>query len=88
MKTGARKRPRGSKVSHKRTTRVAIDFPIKEHRRLKALAALEGLSLQEYIRRRVDAGAQAGLISDEEFGPLMEKIIEENDEILRRLADK
>jgi hypothetical protein len=34
----------------KRTTRVTVDFPEAEHRKLKAMATLEGVTLQDYIR--------------------------------------
>ena len=34
----------------KKTTRVTVDFPVAQHRKLKSLAALEGVTLQEYIR--------------------------------------
>ena len=33
----------------KERTRVTVDFPLEEHRRLKAVAALIGLSMQAYI---------------------------------------
>lgn len=33
----------------KERTRVTVDFPTEEHRRLKAVAALMGISMQEYI---------------------------------------
>lgn len=31
------------------TTRVTVDFPHEEHRRLKAVAALMGVSIKDYI---------------------------------------
>lgn len=33
----------------KARTRVAVDFPIADHRRLKAVSALMDLSMQDYI---------------------------------------
>ena len=33
----------------KEKTRVTVDFPLSEHRRLKAVSALMGISMQEYI---------------------------------------
>jgi antitoxin component of RelBE/YafQ-DinJ toxin-antitoxin module len=30
-------------------TRVTVDFPYKDHRRLKAVTALMGISMQDYI---------------------------------------
>ncbi|MES2274230.1 MAG: hypothetical protein V4487_08580 [Chlamydiota bacterium] len=38
-----------NKKAKKLTTRVTIDFPIDEHRRLKALVAMEGMTLQGFI---------------------------------------
>jgi antitoxin component of RelBE/YafQ-DinJ toxin-antitoxin module len=31
------------------TTRVTVDFPHEEHKRLKAVAALMGMSIKDYI---------------------------------------
>jgi antitoxin component of RelBE/YafQ-DinJ toxin-antitoxin module len=31
------------------TTRVTVDFPNEEHKRLKAVAALMGMSIKDYI---------------------------------------
>ena len=31
------------------TTRVTVDFPQEEHKRLKAVAALMGMSIKDYI---------------------------------------
>lgn len=33
----------------KDTTRVTVDFPQEEHKRLKAVAALMGVSIKDYI---------------------------------------
>lgn len=33
----------------KERTRVTVDFPLAEHRHLKAVSALMGVSMQEYI---------------------------------------
>ncbi len=52
------------------------------------MAALEGVSLQDYIRSRVLTGSKEMNISDVEITPLVEKIIEENKEALKRLANK
>lgn len=35
--------------THHDTTRMTIDFPKKEHRKLKALAALTGVSLRQLV---------------------------------------
>lgn len=40
------------------TTRLTIDFPKKEHRKLKALAAIMGISLKELILGFVHDGLE------------------------------
>lgn len=70
----------------KSTTRVTVDFPKSVHRSLKARAALAGISLQQYIRNRVLL--EEGTISDEDLKPIVNKIIDENEDILRSLADQ
>ena len=32
-----------------RTTRMSIDVPLKDHRRIKVLAAAEGVSIREFV---------------------------------------
>lgn len=92
---GKLKKPLRSKkknISSKKTTRVTIDFPEKKHKRIKALAALEGVSLQEFIRSCVDEKTEAQLdekyLDDHEFKKMLKKISEEDEDILRRLADQ
>ena len=81
-----RQAKRPVKTRRKNTTRVTVDFPKDQHRRLKAKAALEAVSLQEYIRSRISIEEEG--ISDSELNPIVKKIIEENSDILKRLADK
>lgn len=49
-KVKPRKRPKFPR----RTTRVTVDMPSEKHKRLKALAALKGETLQEFILTCVD----------------------------------
>lgn len=86
MKTKSRRRVVSK--TKKRTTRVTVDFPISQHRKLKASAALEGVTLQEYIRSRVIEEPQVEDISDSELQPILKKIIKKNRGALKRLADK
>ena len=72
----------------KKTTRVTVDFPTAEHRKLKALAALEGVTLQDYIRSRTSIKIEDSNISDNDLKTVVKKIIKENEDILKRLADK
>ena len=74
--------------SRKKTTRVTVDFPEDEHRRLKAMASLEGVTLQEYIRTNIMGKVEATDISDPKFKKLMGKILDENEDVLKRLADQ
>jgi hypothetical protein len=85
-KTKVRKTPKIK--SQKKTTRVTVDFPVDQHRRLKAKAALEGVTLQEYIRSHVLEGEKIEIDSEARFNSLMKKILEEDEAILKRLADK
>jgi macrodomain Ter protein organizer (MatP/YcbG family) len=50
QRTKARKRLK----SPKKTTRVTVDMPFEKHKRLKAVAALKGETLQEFILTCVD----------------------------------
>ena len=86
METKRRKTPISK--TPKKTTRVTVDFPIAQHRKLKAQAALEGVTLQEYIRSRVVTMPKDTDISDTELNPIIEKIIEDNKDVLKRLANK
>lgn len=89
MKTKTQKRSiRRVHSRPKKTTRVTVDFPEKEHRKLKALASLAGMSLQEYIRSHIMEKVNVTKIPDAKFKKLMEQILEEDEDVLRRLADR
>ena len=38
-----------AKNTAKKTTRMSIDIPVKDHTRIKVLAAAEGVSLKEFV---------------------------------------
>jgi hypothetical protein len=93
MKTKSQKRSsikrKGRKSSvRQKTTRVTVDFPQHEHRRLKALASLEGVTMQEYIRTHIMDKVNATDIPDGKFKKLMGKILDENEDVLTRLSKK
>ena len=88
MKTKNHKRVVTQKKAKRKTTRVTVDFPVAQHKRLKAMAALEGTTLQDYIRTRVTTELEESNILDSELKPIVKKIIEENRAALKRLADK
>lgn len=53
-KVKTKKRPK----SPRKTTRVTVDIPSEKHKRLKAVAALKGETLQEFILSCVDEKMQ------------------------------
>jgi hypothetical protein len=56
-------------------SRISIDIPTEEHKRLKALAALEGQSIEEFVLQRTLASTRD---SDEEQAVLaLEAILNE-----------
>ncbi len=75
-------------VSKKKTTRVTVDFPVTQHRKLKAIAALEGVTIQDYIRSRIATDIEESLISDNDLKPVVKRIVKENEDILKRLSNK
>lgn len=88
MRTKTRRRVRIRKEPTRRKTRVTVDFPRGEHRKLKAMAALEGVTLQAYIRARVKTNFEKKVISKNKFKFLKKKIIQEHEDILERLANE
>ena len=86
MKT--KKHRRINLKSKKKTTRVTVDFPETQHRKLKATAALEGVTLQDYIRSRAIKDLDDINNSNSDLKPIIKKIIKKNKKALKRLADK
>ena len=86
MKT--KKHRRMNLKSKKKTTRVTVDFPETQHRKLKATAALEGVTLQDYIRSRAIKDLDDINNSNSNLKPIIKKIIKKNKKVLKRLADK
>lgn len=72
----------------KKTTRVTVDFPVAQHRKLKAIAALQGVSLQEYIRHKVIEDADSETCSDVEVSAIVDDILKEHSDVLERLSKK
>ena len=60
----------------KTKTRVTVDFPIDEHRRLKAVSAILGISMQEYIITCVEENLYSKNIPNQETL----KVFKETDE--------
>lgn len=82
------------KQHHKKedTVRLTIDFPSQQHAYLKMLAAQKGISMRQYVieslSKNVEQEAKHIDLSENKFKKALKKIIKENHEVLRRLADK
>ena len=83
-----RRTKRSAVKAVKKTTRVTVDFPVAQHRKLKAIAALQGVSLQEYIRHKVIEEADSENCSDAEVSAIVNDIINEHSDVLERLSKK
>lgn len=72
----------------RKTARVSVNVSVTQHRKLKKIAALKGVSLQEYIRSKILTDSQEEGALDHEVESIAKGIIEENMDALKRLADK
>lgn len=75
------------------TIRLTIDFPAEQHAYLKMLAAKKGVSMRKYVIEAIcenveKEGAKHIDLSENKFKKSLGKVISENDDVLRRLADK
>lgn len=75
------------------TVRLTIDFPAEQHAYLKMLAAKKGISMRQYVIESVCENVENDEakyidLSENKFKKAMGKVISENDDVLRRLADK
>lgn len=77
---------------HQDNIRLTIDIPAEQHAYLKMLAARRGISMREYVLESLSKRAESeenGIdLSKNKFKKLLNQVIEENDDVLRRLADK
>ena len=77
------------------TVRITIDLPTKEHRQLKAIVALLGLSIQEYVRACVEEKMFSKNIPNEETRRVLKEIesgknitvCKSVDELLKKLEE-
>lgn len=76
------------KDSQKETVRLTIDFPRDQHTYLKMLAAKKGVSMRQYVIDSLKDTAEDVSLSENKFKNALTKVIRENDDVLRRLADK
>jgi hypothetical protein len=76
------------KDHHKDTVRLTIDFPKELHSYLKMLAAKKGISMRQHVIESLSEKNEDVDLGENKFKSALTKIIRENDDILRRLADK
>lgn len=75
------------------TVRLTIDFPAEQHAYLKMLAAKNGMSMRQYVIESLCNSAEMEKakhidLSMNKFKKIIDKVVEENDDVLRRLAGK
>jgi uncharacterized protein (DUF1778 family) len=75
------------------TVRLTIDFPAEQHAYLKMLAAKRGVSMRQYVIESLCENIEKQEakhidLSENKFKKALNKVISENDDALRRLADK
>ncbi len=73
--------------------RLTIDFPAEQHAYLKMLAAKKGISMREYVieslcKNAEIEGVKRTNLSENKFKKILKSVADENDDVLRRLADK
>lgn len=76
-----------------KTIRLTIDFPAEQHAYLKMLAAKKGISMRKYVIESLcekveKQEAKHINLSENKFKKALVKVISENDDVLKRLADK
>ena len=78
---------------HSKTVRLTIDFPVEQHAYLKMIAAKKGVSMREYVIESLSKNVEMEQIkhadlNENKFKKILKKVADENDDVLRRLADK
>jgi uncharacterized protein (DUF1778 family) len=81
------------KRRHADTVRLTIDFPAEQHAYLKMLAAKKGMSMRQYVIESLCNSAEVEEVkhtdlSKNKFKKLLKEVVDENEDVLRRLADK
>ncbi len=75
------------------TVRLTIDFPAEQHAYLKMLAAKKGVSMRQYVLESLcetfeKQEARYMNLGENKFRRVLNAVISEDDDLLRRLADK
>lgn len=77
---------------HQEIVRFTLDIPAEQHAYLKMLAAQKGISMREYVleslSKNVESESENIDLRQNKFKKILNDVIEENDDVLRRLADK
>jgi len=83
------------KQRHKKEdiVRLTIDFPAEQHAYLKMLAAKKGVSMRKYVIEALCENVEKQEakyinLNENKFRKALDKVISENDDVLKRLADK
>jgi len=82
---------RGNNMSTKsELSRITIDIPKEDHKRLKALAALEGKSMRELIMESIEeriSGSVSFAESDDQLKRAVEEVLKKYAPALKKLAN-
>ena len=78
---------------HEKTVRLTIDFPAEQHAYLKMIAAKKGISMREYVIESLSKNAEIEEVkhmdlNENKFKKILKTVADENDDVLKRLADK
>ena len=78
---------------HKGTVRLTIDFPVHQHKYIKTLALIEGVSLKQFVIEHLPnletkSKKKHKYASDEEFDVLLREFLIEKAPMLKRLSKK
>ena len=71
-------------------SRITIDIPKEDHKRLKALAALEGKSMRELIMESIEeriSGSVSFAESDDQLKRAVEEVLKKYAPALKKLAN-
>lgn len=77
---------------HSDIVRFTLDIPAEQHAYLKMLAAKKGISMREYVLESLSKSVESEVenvdLRENKFKKILKNVIAENDDVLRRLADK
>lgn len=72
--------------------RLSLDIPIEMHAYLKMLAAKRGISMRQFIMESIGENIEQEAkhidLSENKFKKALKKVLNDNDDVLERLANK